>query len=273
MEAKTGYEPTQGGTGTNPATVPPFAMPPPGQVQSGQPGQTQPVQWIPTPLTIIGSPPGLESLTQLDQILVHQHIELVEVFTALELQNKYDIKNSLEQKLFFAKEESDFCDRQRKRSSRQFVMHVVNNDKQEVMRVVRPSHQCDGNDTVAVEAPPGHPIGHIRRRSTMCSSYFEVLDARLKTLLKIRDFCCICEGDGNVDFRLMTPDDSQQIGKISKQYTDYIQEHYTKADNFSVVFPMDLDVKVKATLLGAVFLIDFIFFESTPTRSNELQKL
>ena len=30
---------------------------------------------------------------------------------------------------------------------------------------------------------------------------------------------------------------------------------YTKADNFGISFPMDLAVRVKATLLGAVFLI------------------
>lgn len=70
----------------------------------------------------------------------------------------------------------------------------------------------------------------------------------------------------------MTPDDSQQLGKISKQYTDYIQENYTKADNFSISFPMDLDVKVKATLLGAVFLIDFMYFEGTPAKSHELRQ-
>ena len=56
---------------------------------------------------------------------------------------------------------------------------------------------------------------------------------------------------------------SLQVGKISKQWSGVLKEAFTDADNFGISFPMDLDVKIKATLLGAVFLIDFMFFEET----------
>jgi len=36
---------------------------------------------------------------------------------------------------------------------------------------------------------------------------------------------------------------------------------FTKADNFAVSFPIDLDVRMKAVLLGTIFLIDFMYFE------------
>ena len=36
----------------------------------------------------------------------------------------------------------------------------------------------------------------------------------------------------------------------------------------SYSFPMDLDVRMKATLIGAMFLIDFMFFEK---KGNEEQ--
>jgi len=49
--------------------------------------------------------------------------------------------------------------------------------------------------------------------------------------------------------------DGQEIGKISKQWSGLVKEYFTDADNFGVQFPKDLDVKVKASLLGAVFLI------------------
>ncbi|KAI8484103.1 Phospholipid scramblase 3 [Branchiostoma belcheri] len=52
-----------------------------------------------------------------------------------------------------------------------------------------------------------------------------------------------------------------QVGKISKQWSGLLKEAFTDADNLGIQFPMDLDVKVKATLLGALFLIDFMFFE------------
>ena len=53
----------------------------------------------------------------------------------------------------------------------------------------------------------------------------------------------------------------QQIGKISKQWTGLAREAFTDTDNFGVSFPVDLPVKQKAVLIGAVFLIDFMFFE------------
>ena len=46
-----------------------------------------------------------------------------------------------------------------------------------------------------------------------------------------------------------------QIGKISKQWSGLGKEIFSDTDNFGVSFPMDLDVKIKAVLMGAVFLI------------------
>lgn len=34
-----------------------------------------------------------------------------------------------------------------------------------------------------------------------------------------------------------------------------MQELFTDADNFGVTFPMDLDVRIKAVIIAAVFLI------------------
>ncbi|KAJ8048517.1 Phospholipid scramblase 1 [Holothuria leucospilota] len=252
------------------------------------PGQAPQIIWMPQPSTITGCPPGLEYLTQLDQILVHQQVELLETFTPLETENRYHIKNSLGQQVFFAQEESDPLLRQHLRSRRNFTMHVVDNVNQEVMRVVRPSQHCTGLSTVAVEAPPGQPIGHVSARIQVTlllqyssfiwltyrfhlwDSYLEVFDASLQPVLKIRGSCCYCEGPGDIDFRVMTPDESQQVGKISKQWSGHIQEYYTTADNFGINFPMDLDVKVKATLLGALFLMDFMLFEHRPIHNNQV---
>jgi len=42
----------------------------------GQPGGQ--AQWMAAPASIPGVPPGLEYLTQIDQLLIHQQIELLE---------------------------------------------------------------------------------------------------------------------------------------------------------------------------------------------------
>lgn len=55
--------------------------------------------------------------------------------------------------------------------------------------------------------------------------------------------------------QVKTTDESRGVGRISKQWGGLLQEALTDVDTFGVQFPLDLDVKVKATLLGACFLI------------------
>ena len=46
--------------------------------QPAQPGAQGQVQWMQRPQTVQNCPPGLEYLTQVDQLLVHQQVELLE---------------------------------------------------------------------------------------------------------------------------------------------------------------------------------------------------
>ncbi len=64
-------------------------------------------------------------------------------------------------------------------------------------------------------------------------------------------------------------DDRSEIGVITKQWSGLLREGWTDADNFGVTFPVDLDVRMKAVLLGAVFLIDFMFFEKSGDQAND----
>lgn len=45
------------------------------------------------------------------------------------------------------------------------------------------------------------------------------------------------------------------IGQIRKQWSGLLKEVFTDTDNFGIQFPMDMDVKMKAVLMGACFLI------------------
>lgn len=48
---------------------------------------------------------------------------------------------------------------------------------------------------------------------------------------------------------------NELIGKITKQWSGLGRELFTDADYFSVTFPLSLDVRMKALLFAAVFLI------------------
>lgn len=55
--------------------------------------------------------------------------------------------------------------------------------------------------------------------------------------------------------QVKTKDESRSVGRISKQWGGLLREALTDADDFGLQFPLDLDVRVKAVLLGATFLI------------------
>jgi len=74
---------------------------------------------------------------------------------------------------------------------------------------------------------------------------------------------------GDVEFQVLSRDGAVQVGKITKQWAGLLREAFTDADHFGVTFPMDLDVNIKAVLLGATFLIDFMFFEKTGNKDHD----
>jgi len=83
-------------------------------------------------------------------------------------------------------------------------------------------------------------------------------------MLKIRGPCCVCSGPCctcDFPFEILSTSGDDTIGSITKQYSGFVKECVTKANNFCVSFPKDLDVKMKALMVGATFLIDMMFFE------------
>uniref|UniRef100_A0A8I6A3V8 Phospholipid scramblase n=2 Tax=Rattus norvegicus TaxID=10116 RepID=A0A8I6A3V8_RAT len=169
-------------------------------------------QWMPAPPPLLNCPPGLEYLNQIDQILIHQQVELLEVLTGFETNNKFEIKNSLGQMVYVAVEDTDCCTRNCCEASRPFTLRILDHLGQEVMTLERPL-----------------------RCSSCCFP------------------CCLQE--------IKSLDEVSRIGKITKQWSGCVKEAFTDADNFGIQFPLDLDVKMKAVMLGACFLIDYMFFE------------
>ncbi len=62
----------------------------------------------------------------------------ITVILGWETNNKYTVKNSMGQQVFFVAEENDCCNRQFCGPLRSFVLHVQDNMGQEVMTLTRP---------------------------------------------------------------------------------------------------------------------------------------
>lgn len=211
-------------------------------------------------------PQGLDYLAAVDQLLVKQHVEMLEAFTGWESKNKYRIFNSLGQDVFYAKEENDCCTRMCCGPGRPFEMDIVDNLGREVIHLVRPL-RCQGCcfpcclQELEIQSPVGHPVAYLEQQWTFCTPKFLVKDERGEAVLAIEGPTCVCECCSDIDFSITSLVNNSEIGKITKQWSGFGREMFTDSDNFGVNFPIDLDVKIKAALLGATFLIDFMYFE------------
>ncbi|XP_054731736.1 phospholipid scramblase 2-like [Anastrepha obliqua] len=263
-----GFQPSPGFGPQGPVVTQP-GMPPPGQ--PGQP-MMQPPQakgpagdWMSMPAGIPNCPRGLEYLTMVDQLLVKQKVELLEAFTGFETNNKFSIKNALGQKVYFAVEDSDSCTRNICGSSRPFDMKVFDNCRNEVIHMNRPL-ACSACcfpcclQTMEVSSPPGCVVGTIEQEWSLCSPSFRIKNHSGDTMLRIEGPFCTFSMCGDVQFNIVSLT-GESVGKIVKQWSGLAQELFTDADFFGITFPLDLDVRIKAVLLGATFLIDAMFFE------------
>lgn len=243
----------------------PQPQPPPGVIQM------QPVSNVPLNPHI---PPGLEYLTTLDRLIVKQKIELLEAFTGFETPNKYTIKSQNGDKLFYAVEEVNLCAQCCCGPSRPFELRIMDINKRELVHVSRPL-RCDSCcfpcclQTITVCSPPGTVVGYVSQEWSILKPCFKIQNAAGDTVLRIEGPFCTFTICGAVEFKVLSRDGSVQVGKISKQWAGLVRELFTDADTFGVSFPIDLDVKMKAVMLAACFLIDYMFFEKANNRERD----
>ncbi|XP_015784443.1 phospholipid scramblase 2-like [Tetranychus urticae] len=202
-------------------------------------------------------PLGLEYLTQIDQILVQQRVDICE--------NRYHIKNIMGQEIFNAIEDTTFCTRFFGGSNRPFIMKITDNEEREVINLYRPL-KCENCcfpcclQIMQVTAS-GVICGYIEQTWSLWQRNFKVCDSSGETVLRIKgssnNFSCCSD----VKFKVLTRDGKIEVGCITKQWSGLAQELFGNINHFGISFPMDLDVKIKAVLLGACFLIDFMYFE------------
>jgi uncharacterized protein YxjI len=201
----------------------------------------------------------MEELAGLDGLVVSQKKEWGEILTGFETRNRYAVLDTSGRPLYTAGEEGgSFLARVFLKAMRPFHVMVRSPDARVVIEVERPfrfffhlARIYDGKRKL---------LGTVERRFTLLRRVYSVLD---------RSGNEVCQLFGPIlhpwTFEIRRGD--RVFGKITKKWSGLLKEAFTDADNFGVTFPADWDPEVKAVFLGAVFLVDFVHFESTGGRS------
>ncbi|XP_063104011.1 phospholipid scramblase 2-like isoform X1 [Cavia porcellus] len=211
---------------------------------------------------------GLECLNQVDLILVNQQMTPLKGFSGFQTNNEYEIKDRVGQKLFSAMEDTHPAIRNCFGKYRPFTMRITDNMGREVATLERPL-RCDCFcfpcylQKLEIQAPPGVPIGYVIQKFHTIQQKFIIQNEKKEDVLTIIGFCIRCTCCTDINFEVKSLDEKYIVGKITKNWSGVIPEFLTDVDNFMIQFYVDLDVKMKAVILGACFLIDFMYFEKS----------
>ena len=177
-------------------------VPPQGPPMGAAPPPMQQVQLRPD-----NCPPGLEYLTQVDQIIVKQKVEVMEAIFGCETKNKYKLKNSMGQEIYTAKEGTDCCTRKLCGPIRPFGMVIKDNNDQEVIYLDRPLN-CQSAcfpcclQRIEVQSPPGTVIGTVEQDWTLCAPSFTIRDQSGEVALTMEGPICTYSFCGDVEFKV-----------------------------------------------------------------------
>lgn len=201
--------------------------------------------------------PGLQPLEAAVGLGVRQKREWGEIFTGLETRNKYSITDERGQELFFAAETGGglmgFVVRVFLKTHRPFTMTLVDPQRQDVLKIVRPFRWY----FFEVEVYDGHGvlIGRVKREFSWLRRIFTVTGP-------MEEDICQLFGPILKPWTFFIRKGTEETGRIVKRWSGLGKEMFTSADNFGISYPPEASLKEKAVLLGAVFLIDLTYFET-----------
>ncbi|XP_056310566.1 phospholipid scramblase 1 [Danio aesculapii] len=203
----------------------------------------------------------LETLTMIDQFFVYKERNMDEcideVCCGKNADIRYTVKDDIGNLVFNILEDSDYCSRNI-HTGRSFTMNIVNDSNKEVIRLEHPfiCCSCSGHE-VEVQSPPGVPIGHVGQNWRVCQPKFTVKNNQHEPEFRIVGPCVPLSFCVDQEFELVSLSGSV-FGKIVKPFSCSCVN--VDAD-FVLQFPINLEDKMKATLLGTCVLIDFVYYD------------
>jgi len=242
-------------------------------------GATGGAGWMPQPTHgVAGVPSGLEYLKKLDGMIVYQQHDFMEMFSDIENPNVYNIYNNHMQVIYRAAEDSNCCARHCLGKSRAFTMKIKENNCKEIIRIHRKTAIFGFDEEITVTSGTTNELfGVIRTKkdSGLCNKgltgrgcleypIYNLYDSKGLLIFELRGpeggWCgTCCQQDVEYPFVNLL---GQKIGGVTKVWEGYKRNRHTNADKYGLHFPENLCVKLKASLLGAVFLIDFLYYET-----------
>ncbi len=199
----------------------------------------------------------MADLTFLDSISVFgisQVKEWGEILTGFEQKNKYEIFDQSGNRIFFAVEVGGSAmGRLFLKAMRSFEIHILDSSGNILLKVKRPFkwlfHECyvfDSNDK---------KLGTVKWEFALIRKKYVAID-------NFGYEMCRLDAPALKPWTFSIAKGGLEIGTLRKKWGGFVKEAITDADSFGIQFKEAVGPNLKAVLLGAVFLIDFVHFEN-----------
>ena len=199
---------------------------------------------------------NLPVLAQAQSLVVHQKKEMLEVFTDFETQNRYEVLGPDGQTALFAAETGQgamaFLTRSFLKNKRPFTMQLLHPQGGIAFTLRRPWTWFFSE--IHVHDASGQMVGMIDQRFAFFARKFVVLGPSREELAELH-------GPFFRPWTFRIVQGGQEVGKIRKQWSGFLQEAFTDADTFGLELGPAMDPRVRTLALAATFLIDFLYFE------------
>lgn len=223
-----------------------------------QKSPNQVVMGQPSPV-VLCHPPGLEPLLDTAQIVVHMGNLRQDVTIKESATKRMEIINETRKVLFHIEQDEEDLP-----TSSSFRYHIYNREKEEVIQVYSPSSStciCCGASwhcmkrcrfEAMIYSPVGTVAGFVKRSRTKFVQEFQILNAAEEPLLILRG--------GPQDLEIYSLDLRDELGRFSVHgWAGIMHEIRRTPNDYGMTFPLDLDVRVKAVLIGAIFAIHWLY--------------
>lgn len=232
-------------------------------------------------------PPGLDCLKGVDKIGIrreehpltepagpNENVEYTRIYS-----RRYRVYNTSEQQQIFCVR-NDVTDH----GTMIYITDYLQNE--EMLRIeVRTGTQCcsfcssKGKGFGAVVATPdGKVIGKVKQEKSCFTQRLSLLippdeqgdDSITAGMIS---FCEVPFGNiirmfSDREFTITAPDGSEEMGRIARKST--CSNGVENPDDYSVMFPGDMEVQMKCLFIGALFLMDRMLYDNRGTRNNIL---
>ncbi|KAK9890333.1 hypothetical protein WA026_010430 [Henosepilachna vigintioctopunctata] len=221
------------------------------------------IDWTSSPTSHFVPLSGLDFLTDVENLLIQQSVELSDVIANVASENRYVVRVPRGETIYYANEISEEGQRNCFGSSRAFQMQIHDPTRQLAFTLKR-NLACGTCcmcwcclQVLDVYSVSGEFMGCTEQKAHCSKPLFSVKDKFRNTIYRIEGpIKILCLSPEYLNFQIFSEDGFVQIGSIIHQW-DSMQVSY----NTLVQFPnRRIENHLKVLLLGAAFLMVLIFF-------------